>query len=93
MGIGSQLLATIEHMAAAMGLDAIHMDSSLTGADFYERRGYRRTGVNIEGTAGTQVGMVKQLGSAGSVSSPKWGGVGWGRHCVRSLRKVNAASS
>ena len=61
MGIGSQLLTAIEGMAVEMGLVAIHMDSSLTGADFYERRGYRRTGVNIEGTAGMQVGMVKQL--------------------------------
>ena len=64
MGIGSQLLTAIEHMAVAMGLDEIHMDSSLTGAAFYERRGYHKTGVNLEGTAGTQVGMVKQLGSA-----------------------------
>lgn len=61
MGIGSQLLTEIERLAVATGLDAIHMDASLTGAAFYERRGYRRTGVDIEGTAGTQVGMVKQL--------------------------------
>jgi len=64
MGIGSRLLTAIEGMAVEMGLGAIHMDSSLTGADYYERRGYRRTGVDIEGTAGMQVGMVKQLDSA-----------------------------
>jgi GNAT superfamily N-acetyltransferase len=61
MGIGSQLLTAIERMAVEAGIDAIHMDASLTGAEFYERRGYRRTGVDIEGTAGTQIGMVKRL--------------------------------
>lgn len=61
MGIGSRLLTVIEGMAVEMGLEAIHMDSSLTGADFYERRGYRRTGVNLEGTAGAQIGMIKPL--------------------------------
>jgi GNAT superfamily N-acetyltransferase len=61
LGIGSQLLTAIEQLAKEAGIEAIHMDASLTGAAFYERRGYRRTGVEIDGTAGTQVGMVKQL--------------------------------
>ncbi len=61
IGIGSQLLSTVERMAMEAGLDAIHMDASITGAAFYEKRGYQRTGVDIEGTAGTQVGMVKRL--------------------------------
>jgi GNAT superfamily N-acetyltransferase len=61
MGIGSQLLTAIEQLAVVAGINTIHMDASLTGAVFYERRGYRRTGVDIEGTAGTQVGMMKQL--------------------------------
>jgi GNAT superfamily N-acetyltransferase len=60
-GIGSQLLAAIEEVAVAVGIDTIHMDSSLTGVDFYVRRGYQRTGVEIEGTAGKQVGMAKRL--------------------------------
>ena len=60
-GIGSQLLAAIEEVAVVVGLNFIRMDASLTGADFYARRGYRRTGVDIEGTAGMQVGMEKQL--------------------------------
>jgi hypothetical protein len=38
------------------------MDASLTGVEFYAKRGYRRTGVDIEGTAGTQIGMEKRLG-------------------------------
>lgn len=60
-GIGSQLLAAIEEVAVVVGLNFIRMDASLTGADFYARRGYRRTGMDIEGTAGMQVGMEKQL--------------------------------
>ena len=60
-GIGTRLLAAIEAAAVDAGIDVIHTGASLTGAPFYERRGYRRTGVNIEGTAGRQVGMVKQL--------------------------------
>jgi GNAT superfamily N-acetyltransferase len=60
-GTGSQLLAEIERMALVAGITQIHTDASLTGAPFYERRGYHRTGVEIDGTAGPQVGMVKQL--------------------------------
>ena len=60
-GIGSRLLAAIEEKALEVGITQIHTDASLTGAPFYERRGYRRTGVDIEGTAGMQVGMVKPL--------------------------------
>lgn len=60
-GIGTQLLAEIERRAVAAGIAQIHTDASLTGAPFYERRGYRRTGVEMDGTAGTQIGMVKPL--------------------------------
>lgn len=60
-GIGTHLLTAIEAAAVEAGIEAIHTDASLSGAPFYERRGYRRTGVNIEGTAGMQVGMVKML--------------------------------
>jgi putative acetyltransferase len=40
MGIGGQLLTTIEQLAKEAGIEAIHMDASLTGAAFYERREY-----------------------------------------------------
>jgi GNAT superfamily N-acetyltransferase len=60
-GIGSQLLAEIERRAVAVGIQEIHTDASLTGAPFYERRGYQRTGVELDGTAGKQIGMVKSL--------------------------------
>lgn len=61
IGIGSELLTAIEQVAAAAGLETIHMDASLTGVGFYARRGYQRTGIEIEGTAGRQVGMEKRL--------------------------------
>jgi predicted N-acetyltransferase YhbS len=61
LGIGKQLLAAIEERARAQGTKAIRVDSSLTGAAFYARMGYERTGVDRDGTAGTQIGMVKRL--------------------------------
>jgi GNAT superfamily N-acetyltransferase len=60
-GIGKQLLIAIEERARAQRIAAITVDSSLTGAAFYARMGYARTGVEREGTAGTQIGMVKLL--------------------------------
>ncbi len=61
LGIGSQLLMAIEEVASAAGIKSIHMDASLTGVGFYAKRGYRRTGVDIEGMAGKQIGMIKEL--------------------------------
>lgn len=61
-GIGSALLAAIEEAAGKMGIEKIQMHASLTGTEFYVRRGYRRTGEDIEGTAGKQIGMEKPLG-------------------------------
>jgi GNAT superfamily N-acetyltransferase len=60
-GIGAQLLAAIESRAQALGIAHISVDSSITSAAFYARMGYVRTGVEHEGTAGTQIGMEKQL--------------------------------
>ena len=60
-GIGMQLLAAIEQQARAQGITRITVDASLTGAAFYTRMGYLRTGVEREGTAGTQIGMEKQV--------------------------------
>jgi GNAT superfamily N-acetyltransferase len=60
-GIGAQLLAAIEERARALGITRITVDSSITGAAFYAKMGYLRTGVEREGTAGTQIGMEKQL--------------------------------
>jgi len=62
-GIGRRLLAVIEELARTQGITHITVDSSLTGAAFYARMGYLRTGVEREGTAGRQIGMEKQLPS------------------------------
>jgi GNAT superfamily N-acetyltransferase len=60
-GVGARLLAAIEQQAQMQGITCITVDSSLTGAAFYARMGYLRTGVERAGTAGTQIGMEKQL--------------------------------
>ena len=60
-GVGSELLAAIEEIARESGMDHIQIDSSVTGAPFYLRRGYQQTGSDIEGTAGRQVGLTKML--------------------------------
>jgi GNAT superfamily N-acetyltransferase len=60
-GIGTQLLAAIEQHALMQGITHITVESSLTGAAFYAKMGYLRTGVEREGTAGVQIGMEKQL--------------------------------
>jgi GNAT superfamily N-acetyltransferase len=61
IGIGSQLLAAIEAIALTERIDTIRMDASLTGVEFYTKQGYRRTGLELEGTAGVQIGMEKRL--------------------------------
>ena len=60
-GIGRRLLAEIEELARTQGLTHITVDASITGAAFYARMGYLRTGVERAGTAGMQIGMEKQL--------------------------------
>lgn len=60
-GIGARLLAAIEGRARDLGVARITVDASITGAAFYARMGYRRTGVERDGTAGPQIGMEKQL--------------------------------
>jgi GNAT superfamily N-acetyltransferase len=60
-GIGTRLLVEIERRAIAAGVQEIHTHASVTGMPFYEQRGYRRTGDEIEGTAGRQIGIVKAL--------------------------------
>jgi GNAT superfamily N-acetyltransferase len=64
-GIGRRLIQALEQHARAQGLARLTVDSSLTGAAFYARMGYRRTGVEREGTAGPQIGMRKDLDEAG----------------------------
>ena len=58
-GVGTRLLATLEGIAQSRGLASIYVAASVTGATFYERRGYGRTGAIHDGTAGPQVGLAK----------------------------------
>lgn len=61
MGIGARLLEALEALARQQGLARITVDASVTGEPFYTRMGYRRTGLDREGTAGQQIGMEKRL--------------------------------
>jgi GNAT superfamily N-acetyltransferase len=61
-GIGTALLFELERIAVTRGLGQLRVDASLTGALFYERHGYRRTGQILDGTAGPQVSMEKRIG-------------------------------
>jgi putative acetyltransferase len=63
-GVGTRLLAPLEAAALAAGLTTLRVDASLGGAGFYERRGYRRTGALVQGTAGPHVALVKVLACA-----------------------------
>jgi GNAT superfamily N-acetyltransferase len=63
-GVGTRLLAALEQQAASVGLPQLRVDASVTGAGFHERRGYRRTGEVLAGTAGPQIVLVKPVSIA-----------------------------
>lgn len=63
-GIGAQLLHALERVALARNITTLTVDASLTGAAFYAKMGYRKTGADREGTAGKQIGMAKRLADA-----------------------------
>jgi putative acetyltransferase len=60
--IGTRLLACLEDAAHRDGLRTLRVEASITGAPFYERRGYRRTGGTVLGTAGPHVPLAKEVG-------------------------------
>lgn len=60
-GIGSALLQQLEALARGQGIAELRLDASLTGAPFYARHGFVPTGDLLDGTAGPQVSMRKQL--------------------------------
>ena len=60
-GIGKRILDAVERAARETGLSTIRVESSLTGAAFYERNGYHRTGKTVTRSAGTQIEMEKAL--------------------------------
>lgn len=61
-GIGAVLLRTLEEIAHVQGITELKVNASVTGASFYERHGYQRTGAILDGAAGPQLSMYKQLG-------------------------------
>jgi GNAT superfamily N-acetyltransferase len=60
-GVGTQLLECLEENARRQGIKQLRVDSSLTGAGFYEHQGYRRTGGTLAGTAGPQITLTKDI--------------------------------
>ena len=61
-GVGSRLLEHLEDRARLAGFRRLRVDASVTGVGFYEHHGYHRTGGVLDGTAGPQIGLVKELG-------------------------------
>jgi GNAT superfamily N-acetyltransferase len=61
-GIGSALLRNLEEYARAQHIAELKLDASLTGTPFYAHHGYQQTGSIVDGTAGPQISMRKQLG-------------------------------
>jgi GNAT superfamily N-acetyltransferase len=60
-GIGAALLHALEEIAHAQGIPELRVNASMTGVPFYERHGYQRTGARLDGAAGPQIAMRKQL--------------------------------
>ena len=60
-GVGTGLLKAIEKLAQADGIRKIKIASSITGVSFYEKSGYRKTGIEKEAAAGRQIEMEKNL--------------------------------
>jgi GNAT superfamily N-acetyltransferase len=60
-GVGTRLLEQLERSAQALGIRSLRVEASTTGTPFYERRGYRRSGAVLAGTAGPQIELTKQI--------------------------------
>jgi GNAT superfamily N-acetyltransferase len=61
-GIGAALLRALEGIARAQGITELKVNASMTGVPFYERHSYKLTGAQLDGVAGPQIAMRKQLG-------------------------------
>jgi GNAT superfamily N-acetyltransferase len=60
-GVGARLLTQLERNARDRGIERLRVEASITGAGFYERHGYERTGEVLAGTAGPQIMLTKEL--------------------------------
>jgi GNAT superfamily N-acetyltransferase len=60
-GVGRSLLSFAESLARKRGVKELRVSASLTAVGFYERLGYRRTGVEEDSRFGRTVDLVKRL--------------------------------
>jgi len=60
-GVGSALLDFVERKARTEGVRKLVIDSSMTAVSFYERKGYRSTGQQVDKSFGRTVTMEKDL--------------------------------
>ena len=60
-GIGAELLSFVEHRARIEGKSVLSVDASLTAESFYSRRGYHRTGEQVDRSFGRTITMEKKL--------------------------------
>ncbi|HEX8176476.1 MAG TPA: GNAT family N-acetyltransferase [Pyrinomonadaceae bacterium] len=64
-GVGWKLLCALEEKARALGLESLHLDSSLNAVSFYERAGFKslekRTKTLSPGVERASVRMFKEL--------------------------------
>ena len=68
-GVGAQLLNGLEAIARTRQCGQLRVHSSLAGVGFYERNGYRRTGVRPASIAGEQIELLKDFASPSIASS------------------------
>jgi GNAT superfamily N-acetyltransferase len=60
-GVGGQLLDFVEKQARSRGQRVLTVNSSLTAVSFYRKKGYRRTGEQVNKAFGRTVTMEKHL--------------------------------
>jgi putative acetyltransferase len=60
-GVGRSLLSHVERLARRRGHERLRVSASLTAVGFYERLGYRRTGIESDGRFGRTVELDKPL--------------------------------
>jgi len=60
-GVGRALLGFVEELARRRGFRRLRVSASLTAVGFYERLGYRRTGVTGGGRFGRTVELGREL--------------------------------
>jgi GNAT superfamily N-acetyltransferase len=60
-GVGRFLLQSVEEIAARGKIKTVRVLSSLSAVSFYEKAGYRKNGIELEESAGRQIGLEKTL--------------------------------